>query len=197
MNSEGYQLLMQSIVEKLEAMELLLQIISNQKPQIDLSSITNQIAAFRKDFEGGNSKRLMEAQLLGDLSQNIKQLQQQLLVPRDSKIEHKHTLHKGIWISVGLALVVVVLVCGWTNSFNSRKQYEEDSIKYRSLKVFGNKSVVRLCVQTDSLYNRNKDEFISQVIQAEQLLFSIADSIRFAGENKGDIKLRKNTKTQH
>ncbi|MEO8172581.1 MAG: hypothetical protein ABI581_05845 [Sediminibacterium sp.] len=181
---DARDLLMQSVVEKLEGMELLLQILANQKSQVDLSAITGEIAAFKKDILAKYLKSSLVGTMFTELNQNLVKLQQQLLIPRDYKIEHKHHFHKGVWLNVGLSVIVLLLVWGWMDSYASKKKFEENSIKYRFLKVLGNKSVLKLCAQTDSLYNRGEDQFSDLVDQAEQRRFSTADSIRLAGEKK-------------
>jgi hypothetical protein len=70
------------------------------------------------------------------------------------------------------------------NANASLKQYEENDLKYRFLKSYGNRAVIKLCAQTDSFYNRDKDLFTDQIITAEKRRSQIADSLIFAGEKK-------------
>lgn len=183
-NDDSQNLLMEAFIEKLEGMEILLHAALDERPAVDLSPILNEITSSKKEILASYSKLLLDSKILNEFNQNFKQLQHQLTGLSNAKIEYRHKLHKGIWISVGLALIVVVLASGWINTYRSLNQFRENDIKYRYLKARGNRSVVLLCRQTDSLYDKNEDGFINSVNSAEGTLMKIADSLRLAGDKR-------------
>lgn len=189
-NEDMQHLLMQTIIEKLEAQELLLHAFISQKSQVDLSPIIKEITAGRKEIQAIYLKLSGDRNLYVELNQNLIKTQQQLSAPRDSKVEYKHQLHKGVWISVGLAFIVLLLAWGWINTFVRLEQYKEGSIKYRYLKAIGNQWVLNLCSQTDNLYNMDKEGFTTDAVLAENRLLKMADSIRLAGEKKKEKAVR-------
>lgn len=87
----------------------------------------------------------------------------------NKQIEHKHHLHKGLLISLILTLLCLFLSFGWYDSYSASKQLKANDIKYRALKVVGNKSLLKLLHHTDSLYLLNRDSFEMKVNAAENL----------------------------
>ncbi|NCI45017.1 hypothetical protein [Sediminibacterium soli] len=184
-NSEDMsQLLMQSIVDKLEGMELLLHAALGQKPAIDLSVITREIAAFKREVQEERLKHVPDRNKLDTLNQNLVNLDQRLSALKDIKVEYKHTLHKGIWISATLALLASLLIVGWVNTYSNLSRYRENDIKYRYLKAYGSNRIMQICGQIDSLYKKDPDGFTGNTIAAEQELLRVADSVCLAREKK-------------
>ena len=66
-----------------------------------------------------------------------------------------------------------------------------NDIKYRSLKISGNKSVLKLCEYTDSLYRKDGVGFRAGVEQEEQHLIEQANLLRLAGEKEKEAKTLK------
>ncbi len=89
--------------------------------------------------------------------------------PLNKRIEHEHHLHKGLLIAFILTLLCLVLSFGWYNSYNMSKQLKANDIKYRALKVVGNKSLLKLLHHTDSLYLINSDSFELKVERVEKV----------------------------
>ncbi len=86
----------------------------------------------------------------------------------NKRIEHKHHLHKGLFISVILTVLCIFLSFGCYKSYDTIKQLKANDIKYRALKVVGNKSLLELLHHTDSLYSINSDSFELKVKAGEK-----------------------------
>ncbi len=86
----------------------------------------------------------------------------------NKQIEHKHHLHKGLFISLILTLFCILLSFGWYKSYDASKQLKANDIKYRALKVVGNKPLLKLLYHTDSLYSLNSDSFEMKIKVAEE-----------------------------
>ena len=84
------------------------------------------------------------------------------------QIEHKHHLQKGLFASLILMLLCIILSFGWYNSYDASKQLKANDIKYRALKVVGNKPLLKLLHHTDSLYFINSDSFELKVKAGEK-----------------------------
>lgn len=184
LREEMLQLLMQSVVDKLEGMEMLLHAALDQKSTIDLSPIIREIASLKKELLPDPARYTNVKNAIEQLSQSVVNLDQKLSVQRDAKIEYKHVLHKGIWLSSGLALLSLLLIAGWVNTNNKLADYKENDIKYRYLKVIGNKWVRQLCEQTDDLYTKDAGAFTGDAVAAEKQLARMADFIRLAVEKR-------------
>ncbi len=184
-------LLMQSIVERVEGMELLLHAALDQKQQVDYSAITSEIASFKKEILANFSKLLLDINMVKELNQNIAKLQQEISVHKEFKIEHKHVLHKGIWLFVGLTFLLLLFTVGWMRKYDKLNSYKEDSVKYRYLKAFGNESAIRLSHRIDSLYNVDSGNFWNMVVKEEKQLKLMTDSVRLTAPKSGKSKLKK------
>ena len=103
-------------------------------------------------------------------------------------ITHKNHLHKGIWVSVGLFVVLVFLIWGWLNTYSKLEQYQGNDIKYRYCKVYVNRTLNKFCAQTDSIYLKDKSAFRDGVEQEEQRLIRQLELNRLAGEKKREAK---------
>lgn len=69
-------------------------------------------------------------------------------------------------------------------SSNDRKIFEANDIKYRALKITGNKPLLELLYKTDSLFDLNRAKFHEYVVAQEYESKKQADRIRIAAENK-------------
>ena len=184
------ELLLQTIVEKLEAMELLLKAESADKTDVSSQKqITEQFYQLHKEI------RLLPAQLslskeqMNELLRSINNCTLQLKQPIQNRVEHKHHLHKGIWIAIALFVICFLLSRGWLNTYKSVEQSEANDIKYRYLKIAGNEWLLKLCNHTDSLYQIDGEKFKIKVQQGEQYLLQPGESIHPAGERKKKSRL--------
>ena len=125
---------------------------------------------------------------LDELNQNLALIIRQIPILQNQKIEHKHHLHKGIWVAVGLFVSCFLLAWGWLSSHQSIEVFKANDIKYRYLKVNGNKNTLKLCQYIDSIYLKNGVDFCHNVEQEEQRLFEQVELLRLAGEREKEAK---------
>ena len=183
------EILLESIVEKLEGIEVFLKAINTGSPQpVDLTPILSAISALKKDLVDLPDKFSLHTKKLAELEVNIVSLLQQLKVPLNNTIEHKHHIHKGIRLSAGLFLVLVFLIWGWLNTYSKLEMYEANDIKYRDFKVYGHQTLIKYCAQTDSVYIKDKSGFRNSVEQEEQRLSRQLELNRLAGEKETEAK---------
>ena len=181
--------LLQAIIEKLEAIELLLKVTNTGKEKENRDAeIKQELELLRKEIKNLPSQLLLGTVKLGELSSNINRLNEQLQKPVSNRIEHKHELHKGVLITFSLFLLSVVLIWALINAYQNNKQYKSNDLKYRYLKVADNAGILKLCNITDSLYQKNEDLFRTGVEQEERRLIRQAEDLRLAGEKEREAK---------
>lgn len=185
------EILLQTIVEKLETLELAWKVSgdSEKEPVVQLKK---EIEFLRSDLKKLPAQILPSTAKLGELSSGIAGLSKQLQVPLHNRIEHKHELHKGIWVSVSLFLLSVTLIWALLNSYQNNQQFQSNDIKYRYLKIAGNAYVLKLCGITDSLYFKDENSFRTEVELEEQRLIQQAEDLRLAGEKEREAKSLRN-----
>lgn len=182
------------IVEKLDQVILLLQV---QKPTIlgeenwitlnrQLDSIRQGITDQQLQSQKGARKQDTILTAIAGLESHIK------ASPGRASVEHKHHLHKGIWIAAGLLIITILLSWQWLVQIGEKEQFRENDIKYRYLKAFGDREVRQLCHRADSIYVARQDDFEEKVLSEEKRMEDWADSIKFAGERMS----RKNNNPQ-
>jgi len=128
---------------------------------------------------------------LNELTAGVNKLQLQLQIPVKNQVEHKHHLHKGVWVAVGLFVTCFLLAWGWLNAHQEKEQFEANDMKYRSLKISGNAGLVKYCDVTDSLYQKDPVGFSNSVEQEENRLTRQAELLRLAGEREKEAKTLK------
>lgn len=188
------ELLMQTIVEKLEGIELFLKATDGNKSQpVDLAPMVNEINTLKKELPTLLARHSPDAKKLEELTRSIDRLQQQIqAMPNTSRVEHRHHFHKAIWISVSLFLIGFFLAWGWMNTYSQLERYEAADIKYRYLKVFGTQALNKLTTRVDSLYQKDNPGFRNSVEQEEQHLIQQAELLRLAGEKEREARILKN-----
>jgi len=182
-----YYLLLQTIVEKLESLELAWK-VSGDTEKGTVVQLKKEIEFLRNDLKKLPAQILPSTAKLGELSVSIDNLSRQLRVPLQNRIEHTHELHKGILISLSLFLLSVALVLALINAYQNNKQYKANDLKYRYLKIANSAAIVKLCNFTDSLYQKDEDSFRTGVEQKEQRLIQQAEDLRLAGEKEREAK---------
>jgi hypothetical protein len=138
-----------------------------------MEPIKMELDALRKDIKA--------LPLLLLQSVRVKETDEKLITNR---IEHKHHLHKGIWIAITLFITCFLLAYGWMSSYQSSKIFKANDIKYRYLKMRGNNTIFNFCKYTDSLYQKDEVKFSAGVEQVEQNLIEQANRIRLADEKE-------------
>ncbi|WP_295233460.1 hypothetical protein [Sediminibacterium sp.] len=181
--------LLEAILEKIESFELLLKVTDNGKEEIQ--QIKSELTLLRKEIKNLPTQLQLDTGKLNEVVSAINKLQLQLNIPIKNQVEHKHHLHNGIWVAVGLFVTCFLLAWGWLNAHREKEQFEANDMKYRSLKTSGNKNVLNLCKYTDSLYQKDRVGFSNRVEQEEQRLIEQAELLRLAGEKEKEAKTLK------
>ncbi len=182
------EVLLQMIAEKLDALGAALSKPVNtgtdtaiQETLVkDVKSFQTEMKKFDENLKVTNANL---SKLTSSLDNHTFQSQ-----PLRNNVEHRHHLHKGIWVGVILFNISIFLALAWNSSLQTQKQYEANDIKYRSLKVTGNKSLIRVLFNTDSLYNIQGEALRKMTIKEEQRLAEQAEILRLAGEKESEAK---------
>ncbi len=163
-----HEFILRDILDDLKALRA-----NNTEWQNDFVSISDRLNTFEKLLKE-------QKQIIGSIStkpveevitREMLQLKNFTASKNSNKrIEHKHHLHKGLFISLLLTVLCILLSFGWYKSYNASKQLKASDIKYRALKVVGNKSLLKLLHYTDSLYFINCDSFELKVNSGEKKL---------------------------
>jgi hypothetical protein len=74
------------------------------------------------------------------------------------------------------------------STYNSKKQFEANDIKYRALKITAGKNLVRIFYYMDSSYNLNADSVRLTTIQQEDRLAQQTKVLRLAGEKEREAE---------
>ena len=180
------EVLLQTIIEKLEALEIALLIQS--QPAKDEESSSKALAAVVKSVQSElmklNSECKTNTDCVHNLSKEINTLRSNYINPEENQVKHIHHFHKNIWISVSLFVVSLLFAYGWINCHNEKKQFEANDIQYRFWKANGNTSLLKIIYHTDSLYNLDKDDFRNEVLRAEHQIAEQEKMHRVAGEKE-------------
>ncbi len=184
------EILMQTIIEKLESLEISLlknsQDKDGQVQQVLLKEIRNyqsEITKIIPQVKSVNEK-------INELTKNVTAINFGSVNKATGQMHHMHHFHRGIWIAVALFITSLFLLYGWINSYNALKVSEANDTKYRYLKVNGNIGLLKLLYRTDSLYNLNKEIFIKRVVEKEDSLVQQVQ-LHLAGEKeKREVKLK-------
>ncbi|MDQ6755311.1 MAG: hypothetical protein M3004_00090 [Bacteroidota bacterium] len=108
------EVLLQTIVEKLESIEIASLKENNADKDKEMQeaflkevkSVQSQINNLPSQFEESSEK-------MDELLKGIRDLNFKLDNPLNEQIKHNHHLHKGIWISIGLFIIPLLLLYGW------------------------------------------------------------------------------------
>ena len=174
------ELLLQTIVEKLEAMELLLRDDNANKDGEALKEIREEI---KKLFAIG-----LSSDKLNELKVSIDACHKKLDNPFQNRIDHKHHLHKGVWIAFFLFFASIFCLWQWMNTIDDKNQVEANDIKYRALKVTRDKTLLKLLYQTDSIYDLNPKQMEQWVVQEEKRLAEQTKLLQLAGKKEKEVK---------
>ena len=183
------QVLLETIVEKLESLEISLLKENNTEKNVEIQeTLLKEINIFQSEITKLPSHFKLSCEKMNGLSKNIDALNFKLEKGVSEQINHKHHFHKGVWIAIGFFLTSILFLYGWINCHDEKKIYKSNDIKYRYLKVNGNAVLLKLLYHTDSLYNLNNDLFTTRVNDREESFAHQAELLRLAGEQKRKIK---------
>src|SRR5450631_163029 len=179
------EILLQTIVEKLESLEIALLKESNTSKDETLQK--HILQSFKNfQFEVGKfaSQLNINNEKLHGFSKEINTLRVGLSNSKESNIKNTRHSYKHLLLTVSLFIISLLLAYGWVNCHNEKKVFEANDIKYRYWKADSNASLLKLTYYTDSLYDMDKESFKKQVISAEQQITKQEKKFRLAGEMK-------------
>ncbi len=163
------EILLQTIVEKLEALEIALLKESKASKDVEVpNELTIEINSLQSELEKFSSIFKSSHENASDLLKEISGLRLNLVNPMQSRVKHVHHFHRQIWITISLILISLLLAYGWVNSIHEKEVLEANDIKYRFWKTNGNANLLKITYSTDSLYTLDKNDFTYRVIQAER-----------------------------
>ena len=175
------EILLQAIVEKLEALEIALlkqgSAANDEELKAAVKSFQSEFIKFGAVFTTNNEK-------MNDLSERINALRVKPGNPIQNQLKHIHHFHKQVWLSVSLFIISLLLAYGWINCINEKKTPEANDMKYRFWKTHGNSHLLKIVFYTDSLYNLDKDHFMQQVVRSERQITEQENMHRIAGEKE-------------
>jgi|ERR1035437_1551123 hypothetical protein len=184
-------ILLQTIIEKLSTIEVsLLKENTNKDPEME--TLLKEIKLLQAEMIKWPFQFKENSEKLNELLNAIASLNFKLESSKRDHIKHRHHLHRGVWIAIGLFIISLLFLYGWINCSNTKNAFEDNDIKYRYLKVFGNTNLLKATYQTDSLYNLNEDYFIKHVVEKEHVLVEQAEQFRLASEKKKEDRELRN-----
>lgn len=177
------------IVEKLDQVILLLQV---QKPatagEENWATLNRQLESIRQGITDQQLQAKKGANNLHTLLTAIAGLENQVkTLPGRATVEHKHHLHKGVWMAAGLLVITILLSWQWLVQIGEKERFRENGLKYRYLKAYGDREIRQLCHRVDSIYVARKDDFEEKVLSEEKRQWDWADSMRLSWEKRNRI----------
>src|SRR5690242_15419992 len=179
------EVLLQTIVEKLEALEIAL--LKQSPPAKEGESSKELVTAVKfvqTKLTKFNSEVRTNTDCVTNLSNQINALRLNFAHPEQNQVKHVHHFHKHIWISLSLFIISLLFAYGWINCHVEKKAFEANDIQYRFWKANGNTNLLKIIYKTDSLYNLDKTIFAKEVLRQERQIAVQEKKHRLAGEKK-------------
>ena len=176
------EILLQAIVEKLEALEIVL--LKQGSAGKDEETSNGEIKLLQSEFIKWATTLKTNNEKINGLSEDIRALKVNSGNPVQNQVKHIHHFHKQVWLSVSSFIISLLLAYGWVNCSNEKKSFEANDMKYRYWKANGNTHLLKIIYYTDSLYNQDKDNFIEQVVRSERQISEQENMHRLAGEKE-------------
>lgn len=147
------ELLLQTIVERLEAQDLLLKAMSNDADK-GQAEVRKKFEELKGDFALLKSSK-HEHPDLKQLTLNVESLR--ALISQNNPVEAKrHVLRrKSTWLFVGISILFLGMSWCWGYTFRAWSVAEIAGMKYQYLKSVPNPSLARFCRVADSLSAAN------------------------------------------
>lgn len=167
------EVLMQTIVDKLNDMEDEIKRIKEQMPTIpdysaQLASINQSLTQAQVSIARLPQQLKFPTGAVYTLTQHLDINNDLLRRPPRQEVRHYHHLTTGIIISSTLVLLLAICVCWIYNLYDKQNNYKANDIKYRYLKLQEIKPLQALLYETDSLYRKRGKAITDSVIQQEE-----------------------------
>ncbi len=182
------QVLLETIIEKLEGLEISLLKNTLCKDSEEQQELLKEIRSYQSAIAPIFHQIKTANEKINELTKNVAEINFSSVNKASGHIHHKHHLHNGMWIAIILFITSVFLLYGWINSYTRRSVSEANDIKYRYLKVNGNKVLLKVLYRTDSLYNLNKQFFVKVVTEKEDFLVQQVHLNLIDGKEKKEVK---------
>ena len=179
------EILLESIVEKLEGLEIAL-LKKDDTKQDDASSLLllKEVKAMQSGIAKLVSSYSETNEQIQKLSGSIALLKASSAAPAQEKVSHMHHLHKGLWVAAALFILTICFLYGWIMSSIAKEKQKVNDILYRYLKVNASNESLKNLYHLDSLYNANPSTFLDHVQQQEENLAEQMRLMKEAGEKK-------------
>jgi hypothetical protein len=183
------EVLLETIIEKLESLETLLLKESNvSKDNSAQLALLKEVSLLKSKFILLVDQLKANEEKMTALMKEMSALSFKLSTPLENNIRHYHHFHKGLLVAVAFFVLSACFLYGWITCSNAKEQFEANDMKYRFLKMNGNTSLLKLTHDTDSSYFANKNDFARKVVQAEERLAEQAEMLRLAGEKEKEAR---------
>lgn len=166
------ELLMQTIVDKLNEMEKGMLQLKEQMPQVpnysgQLTGITQSLARAQENIAQLPLQLKFPTEAVHTLTQHLEVNNDLLRRPPKREVQHHHHITTGIIISGVLGLLLALCACWIYNLYERQDNYKANDIKYRLLKLKENPALQALLYETDSLYRKDGKAVTESVITQE------------------------------
>lgn len=178
------EVLLQTIVEKLEAIEISLLKDNNPLKEETIQALLKELKSFQSEMIKLPLQFQNTTEKTSELLKTITAINFRLDNPVAEQIKHTHHFHKGIWIAVSLFIFCCLFAYGWISCHKEKNAFEANDIKYRYLKVNGNSNLLKATYSTDSLYNLGEAYFTKKVVEKERDLANQNELSRIAKKKK-------------
>lgn len=167
------ELLMQTIVDKLNSMEDGIKRLKEQMPTVpdysaQLAGINQSLIQAQESITRLPQQLKFPAGAVHTLTQQLDVNNDLLSRPPRQEVRHHHHVTTGLIISGILVLLLTISVCWIYNLYDRKDNYKANDIKYRYLKLQESKPLQVLLYETDSLYRKRGKAITDSVIQEEE-----------------------------
>ncbi|HWJ28876.1 MAG TPA: hypothetical protein VNS32_20195 [Flavisolibacter sp.] len=185
--------ILQTLVEKVNALDKAIQEMKDSlgKQQDAISENRTYINQVEKDCKTIFQEISFPKEEMQELTYQLTIVANLLRLPPKKEVSHHHHINKGIWISVGLLVIVMVQFTLLSKAWSKKEGQEASDLKYRYLKLYADTGSQRLIFHVDSVYLQDKDEFKKNVMREEDRrleLFNLQQQIEAKDREVKELK---------
>jgi hypothetical protein len=183
------EVLLETIVEKLESLEIaLLKESDARKENTTQQALLKEVNLLKSEFIIHTGQLRSGEEKMNGLIKSITTLNFKLSSPLENNIKHFHHFHKGLLVTLAFFVLASVFLYGWMRCSKLKEQFEANDMRYRFFKMNGNASLLKIIHETDSLYHTNRIDFTSKVVRAGEHLAEQAEMLRLANEKEKEVR---------
>ena len=190
------ELLLQTIVDKLNKVDEGIQQVNSGVPQVpdyseQLKRVCSTLEQIKADMAATPERLKFPTGAIYTLSQHLEVNNDLLERPPIQEIKHHHHVNAGMIVCAGLFLLLVLSGVWLFNTRSMLQDYRAGDIKYRYVLLQAGKPLRPFLSKTDSLYRINPQAFRDSVIKWEDERERIAAMLREAREKEEEaVQLR-------